>query len=108
LRLVGQKRQTVQYVVGHPLLAVEMTRHAAGSALYAPLRALIYEAGRVSSSTSQPGIRPKLPAWNKLRPRLDNAPGDGTVFAFPFPTKSRDGNHVGEPAGPQFQAEPME
>ena len=25
--------------------------------------------------------------------------GDGTAFAFPFPTRSRDGNHAGEPAG---------
>jgi pimeloyl-ACP methyl ester carboxylesterase len=25
--------------------------------------------------------------------------GDGTMFAFPFPTKSRDGDHAGEPTG---------
>jgi uncharacterized protein (DUF302 family) len=44
LRIVGQERNAVQYVVGNPLFAVEMTRHAIGAALYAPLRVLIYEA----------------------------------------------------------------
>jgi uncharacterized protein (DUF302 family) len=44
LRLVGQKRQAVQYVLGNPLFAVEMTRHAIGAGLYAPLGVLIYEA----------------------------------------------------------------
>jgi uncharacterized protein (DUF302 family) len=44
LRLVGQQRKAVQYVIGNPLFAVEMTRHAIGAALYAPLRVLIYEA----------------------------------------------------------------
>ena len=44
LRLVGQQRKAVQYLIGNPLFAVEMTRHAIGAALYAPLRVLIYEA----------------------------------------------------------------
>jgi uncharacterized protein (DUF302 family) len=44
LRIVGQQRKAVQYVVGNPLFAVEMTRHALGASLYAPLRVLIYEA----------------------------------------------------------------
>jgi uncharacterized protein (DUF302 family) len=44
LRLVGQDPKAVQYVIGNPLFAVEMTRHAIGAALYAPLRVLIYEA----------------------------------------------------------------
>jgi uncharacterized protein (DUF302 family) len=43
LRLVGQRRKAVQYLVGNPLFAVEMTRHAIGAALYAPLRVLIYQ-----------------------------------------------------------------
>src|ERR1700693_1187271 len=43
LRIVGQQRKAVQYVIGNPLFAVEMTRHAIGAALYAPLRVLIYE-----------------------------------------------------------------
>ncbi len=44
LWIVGQQRKAVQYVIGNPLFAVEMTRHAIGAALYAPLRVLIYEA----------------------------------------------------------------
>jgi uncharacterized protein (DUF302 family) len=44
LRLAGQKRKAVQYVVGNPLFAVEMTRHAIGAGLYAPRRVLVYEA----------------------------------------------------------------
>ncbi len=44
LRLVGLQRKAVQYVVGNPLFAVEMTRYAIDASLYAPLRVLIYEA----------------------------------------------------------------
>lgn len=33
----------MQYLLGNPLFAVEMTRYAIGAALYAPLRVLIYE-----------------------------------------------------------------
>src|SRR5262249_11236761 len=44
LRTVGRQGKAVQYVIGNPPFAVEMTRHAIGAALYAPLRVLIYEA----------------------------------------------------------------
>jgi uncharacterized protein (DUF302 family) len=43
LRLAGQKRKAVQYVVGNPLLALQMTRHDIRASLYAPLRVLLYE-----------------------------------------------------------------
>jgi uncharacterized protein (DUF302 family) len=43
LRLAGQKRKAVQYVVGNPLFALEMTRHDVRASLYAPLRVLLYE-----------------------------------------------------------------
>jgi uncharacterized protein (DUF302 family) len=43
LRLAGQKRKAVQYVVGNPLFAVQMTRHDIRAGLYAPLRVLVYE-----------------------------------------------------------------
>jgi len=43
LRLVGLTRKAVQYVVGNPLYAVQMTQHAIGASLYAPLRVLLYE-----------------------------------------------------------------
>lgn len=44
LRIVGEPRKAVQYIVGNPLFAIEMTRYAIGASLYAPLRVLIYEA----------------------------------------------------------------
>jgi uncharacterized protein (DUF302 family) len=43
LRLAGQKRRAVQYVVGNPLFALRMTRHDVRAALYAPLRVLLSE-----------------------------------------------------------------
>jgi uncharacterized protein (DUF302 family) len=43
LRLVGQKRKALQYVVGNPLFALQMTQHDIRASLYAPLRVLIYE-----------------------------------------------------------------
>ena len=43
LRLAGQKRKAIQYVVGNPLFALEMTQHDIRASLYAPLRVLIYE-----------------------------------------------------------------
>ena len=45
LRIAGQKRKAVQYVVGNPLFAVRMTRHDTRAGLYAPLRVLLYEDG---------------------------------------------------------------
>src|SRR5215831_1231277 len=43
LRLAGQKRKAVQYVVGNPLIAFQMTQHDLRAGLYAPLRVLLYE-----------------------------------------------------------------
>ena len=43
LRLVGQKRKAIQYVVGNPLIALQMTQHDIRASLYAPLRVLLYE-----------------------------------------------------------------
>jgi uncharacterized protein (DUF302 family) len=43
LRIAGQKRKAVQYVVGNPLFAVRMTQHDIRASLYAPLRVLLYE-----------------------------------------------------------------
>ena len=44
LWIVGKPRKARQYLVGNPLFAIEMTQHAIGAGLYAPLRVLIYEA----------------------------------------------------------------
>ena len=43
LRLAGQTRKAVQYLLGNPLFAVRMTQHDIRSGLYAPLRVLVYE-----------------------------------------------------------------
>jgi len=45
LRLAGQKRKAIQYVVGNPLIALQMTQHDIRASLYAPLRVLLYEEG---------------------------------------------------------------
>jgi uncharacterized protein (DUF302 family) len=43
LRLAGQKRKAIQYVVGNPLFALQMTQHDIRASLHAPLRVLLYE-----------------------------------------------------------------
>jgi uncharacterized protein (DUF302 family) len=43
LRVAGLTRKALQYVVGNPLYAIQMTQHAIGASLYAPLRVLLYE-----------------------------------------------------------------
>jgi uncharacterized protein (DUF302 family) len=43
LRLAGQEKKALQYLVGNPLFAIQMTQHDIRASLYAPLRVLIYE-----------------------------------------------------------------
>jgi uncharacterized protein (DUF302 family) len=43
LRLAGQKKKAIQYLVGNPLFALQMTKHDIRASLYAPLRVLLYE-----------------------------------------------------------------
>jgi len=43
LGLVGRPRKAVQFVVGNPAIALEMTRHDLRAGLYAPLRLLLYQ-----------------------------------------------------------------
>jgi uncharacterized protein (DUF302 family) len=43
LSLAGKPTRAVQYVVGNPLFAAQMTRHNVAAGLYAPLRLLVYE-----------------------------------------------------------------
>jgi uncharacterized protein (DUF302 family) len=43
LRLAGQEKKALQYLVGNPLFAMQMTQHDIRASLYAPLRVLIYE-----------------------------------------------------------------
>ncbi|TGE03813.1 alpha/beta fold hydrolase [Hymenobacter fodinae] len=43
LRLRGAAHKAKQYVLGNPLIALQMTQHDLRAALYAPLRLLVYE-----------------------------------------------------------------
>jgi uncharacterized protein (DUF302 family) len=56
LRLAGQTRRALQYLLGNPLFAVRMTQHDIRAGLYAPLRVLIYEdeAGKVCVEYDKP------------------------------------------------------
>ena len=56
LRLAGQTKRAVQYLLGNPLFAVRMTQHDIRAGLYAPLRVLIYEdeAGKVCVEYDKP------------------------------------------------------
>ena len=38
-----RERKAIQYAVGNPLFAIQMTQHDIRASLYAPLRVLIYE-----------------------------------------------------------------
>jgi len=44
LNILGAPRKAKQYVLGNPLIAIEMTRHDIRAGLYAPLRIFVYEA----------------------------------------------------------------
>jgi uncharacterized protein (DUF302 family) len=43
LRITGQPRKALQYEIGNPLTATRMTRRQIPTALYAPLRVVLYE-----------------------------------------------------------------
>ena len=43
LRLSGNPTRATQYAIGNPLLAIQMIEHAPETALYAPLRLVVYE-----------------------------------------------------------------
>jgi uncharacterized protein (DUF302 family) len=43
LAIKGKPGKVIQYIIGNPLTAVEMTQHDIRAALYAPLRVIFYE-----------------------------------------------------------------
>src|SRR5215470_1433513 len=45
LRLQGRPADAIRFLIGHPLIAAQMTRRAIGSALYAPLSLLVVSDG---------------------------------------------------------------
>jgi hypothetical protein len=57
LRIAGQNRKAIQYTLGNPLIALQMTYHDIRAALYAPLRLLVYE-----NKQNQLGIEYDLPS----------------------------------------------
>jgi uncharacterized protein (DUF302 family) len=46
LSIFGVKKKAIQYIVGNPLIAIQMTQHNLAAGLYAPLRVLVYEDNR--------------------------------------------------------------
>src|SRR6516164_6809570 len=56
LRLAGQDRKAMQYLLGNPLFAIQMTQHDIRAGLYAPLRVLLYvdEAGKTCVEYDKP------------------------------------------------------
>ena len=56
LLMVGQRRKAKQYLIGNPLVAIQMTRYDIRAALYAPLRVLVFESepGRTVVEFDQP------------------------------------------------------
>jgi uncharacterized protein (DUF302 family) len=56
LLMVGQRRKAKQYLIGNPLVAIQLTRHDMRAALYAPLRVLVFESepGRTVVEFDQP------------------------------------------------------
>ena len=43
LNIYGKPRKAKQYVIGNPLIAIQMTTHDIRASLYAPLRMIVYE-----------------------------------------------------------------
>lgn len=44
LNIAGAPRKAIQYYIGNPIIASQMTRHDIRAGLYAPLRVLVFEA----------------------------------------------------------------
>jgi uncharacterized protein (DUF302 family) len=49
LQMTGHPRKAVQYEIGNPLTASQMTQHQLPAGLYAPLRVILYEEERGGS-----------------------------------------------------------
>ena len=56
LSVFGEAKQAIQYVIGNPLIAMQMTQHNLAAGLYAPLRLLVYrnERGKTCVEYDQP------------------------------------------------------
>ena len=56
LFLVGKTSRAIQYTIGNPLLATQMTRYLPEAALYAPLRFVVYEDEQGSTFVAYDGF----------------------------------------------------
>jgi uncharacterized protein (DUF302 family) len=56
LAMVGRKRKAIQFTIGNPLFALQMTEQDIRAGLYAPLKVLVYEndQGRVELEYDKP------------------------------------------------------
>ena len=56
MAIAGLRRQAIQYDIGNPLTASQMTRHKVSAALYAPIRVLLRESpeGEVAFEYDRP------------------------------------------------------
>ena len=48
LSVAGGAKNAIQYEIGNPITASNMTRHHVGAALYAPLRVALFETESVA------------------------------------------------------------
>ncbi|HET6323784.1 MAG TPA: DUF302 domain-containing protein [Planctomycetaceae bacterium] len=53
LNLVDRPRKAIQYIIGNPAIAIQMTQHDLRAGLYAPLRVLLYENDGGENGASQ-------------------------------------------------------
>jgi hypothetical protein len=91
-RLVGQQRYAVQNLIGDPLFAVEMPRHATGAAHYAALRVLIYETdgGKTCIAYARSPSRPASLGMiiHDVDPGRTGSPGSGALTSAPTTARS--------------------
>ena len=77
LGIVGRPRKAVQFVVGNPAIALEMTQHDLRAGLYAPLRLLVYQKTKAK------------PVWSTTSPPRSSANSATTASTPPPPCSTR-------------------
>ena len=53
LSIFGVKTKAIQYVLGNPLIAIQMTQHNLAVGLYAPLRVLVFLARKLAPNSNR-------------------------------------------------------
>ena len=70
LSVFGVKKKAIQYIVGNPLIAIQMTQHNLAAGLYAPLRVLAWIPTRGESPNNHGLVFrqfPRISAFSRLR-----------------------------------------